>query len=89
VASGISFGFPALTAVGMQSVPSSHGGIILGGLPLMTALIAYFLSGERPSPLFWLVAVTGFLIIAVYSVVSTGTSADIALYKGDIALFGL
>ena len=47
-----------------------------------------FLSGERPSPLFWLVAVTGFLIIAVYSVVSTGTSADIALYKGDIALFG-
>jgi drug/metabolite transporter (DMT)-like permease len=88
VASGISFGFPVLTAVGMQSVPSSHGGIILGGLPLMTAFIACFLSGERPSPLFWLVAVTGFLIITVYSVVSAGTSADIALYKGDIALFG-
>jgi len=58
VASGISFGFPVLTAVGMQSVPSSHGGIILGGLPLMTALIACFLSGERPSPLFWLVPLT-------------------------------
>ena len=26
MASGISFGFPVLTAVGMQSVPSSHGG---------------------------------------------------------------
>ncbi len=30
-ASGIAFGFPVLTALGMQSVPASHGGIVFGG----------------------------------------------------------
>lgn len=88
VASGIAFGFPVLTAVGMQSVPSSHGGVILGGLPLATALVGCFLSGERPSWIFWLVALSGFIAIALYSMVSAGAATDLALYSGDFALFG-
>jgi len=88
VASGIAFGFPVLTAVGMQSVPSSHGGVILGGLPLATALVGCFLSGERPSWIFWLVALSGFIAIALYSMVSAGAASDLALYSGDFALFG-
>ena len=88
VASGIAFGFPVLTAVGMQSVPSSHGGVILGGLPLATALVGCFLSGERPSWIFWLVALSGFIAIALYSMVSAGATTDLALYSGDFALFG-
>lgn len=87
VASGIAFGFPVLTAVGMQSVPSSHGGVILGGLPLATALVGCFLSGERPSWIFWLVALSGFIVIALYSMVSAGAATDLALYSGDFALF--
>ncbi|CAI8425594.1 MAG: Uncharacterised protein [SAR116 cluster bacterium MED-G04] len=88
VASGIAFGFPVLTAVGMETVPSSHGGVILGGLPLATALSGCFLSRERPSWLFWLVALTGFLTIAIYSMISAGGTADLALYRGDLALLG-
>ena len=88
VASGIAFGFPVLTAVGMQSVPSSHGGVILGGLPLATALVGCFLSGERPSWIFWLVALSGFIAIALYSMVSAGAATDLALYSGDFVLFG-
>ena len=88
VASGIVFGFPVLTAVGMQSVPSSHGGVILGGLPIATALVGCFLSGERPSWIFWLVALSGFIVIALYSMVSAGAASDLALYSGDFALFG-
>ncbi len=88
VASGIAFGFPVLTAVGMETVPSSHGGVILGGLPLATALCGCFLSRERPSWLFWLVALTGFLTIAIYSMISAGGTADLALYRGDLALLG-
>ena len=88
VASGIAFGFPVLTALGMQSVPSSHGGVILGGLPLATALVGCFLSGERPSWLFWLVALSGFMAIALYSMVSAGAATDLALYSGDFALLG-
>ena len=88
VASGIAFGFPVLTAVGMQSVPSSHGGVILGGMPLVTALIGCFISGERPSWLYWLIATAGFLTIAAYSLISAGGAADFALYAGDLALLG-
>ena len=88
VASGIAFGFPVLTAVGMETVPSSHGGVILGGLPLATALCGCFLSRERPSWLFWLVALTGFLTIAIYSMISAGGTTDLALYRGDLALRG-
>jgi drug/metabolite transporter (DMT)-like permease len=88
VASGIVFVFPVLTAVGMRTVPSSHGGVILGGLPLVTALIGSFLSGERPSLMFWIVAFGGFFAIAVYSVISAGGAAGLALYTGDLALVG-
>lgn len=86
VASGIVFCFPVFTAVGMQAVPSSHSGVILGGLPLVTALFGCFLSGERPSLLFWTVALCGFLVIAIYSVISAGGLEDLALYQGDLAL---
>lgn len=54
VASGVVFGFPILSAVAMQSVPASHGGVIAALLPLGTALVACLITGERPSRRFWL-----------------------------------
>lgn len=87
VASGITFGFPILTALGMETVPASHGGIVLGGLPLATALIGSFISGERPSASFWFVAILGFVIVATF-VVITASSEGLAFYKGDIVLVG-
>ena len=87
-ASGIAFGFPVLTAVGMQSVPASHGGIVLGGLPLATALMGCFLSSERPSVRFWLVSLTGFAVIAVFSLTRQGGVSDLSFYTGDLALVG-
>lgn len=86
-ASGISFGFPVLTAVGMKTVPASHGGIVLGTLPLATALIGTFLSGERPSGRFWLVSIIGFLIVAVFTFVMH-EGVGLGLYLGDLALLG-
>jgi drug/metabolite transporter (DMT)-like permease len=86
-ASGISFGFPVLTAIGMQTVPASHGGIVLGTLPLATALIGTFLSGERPSMKFWLVSLAGFIIVAVFSFIAHD-GVGLALYQGDLALLG-
>ena len=82
---GITFGFPILTAVGMQTVPASHGGIVLGSLPITTALIGSALSGERPSKAYWIVAILGFAVIVAFVFISTGLK-DISFYKGDIAL---
>ena len=86
-ASGISLGFPVLTAIGMQTVPASHGGIILGALPLATSLIGCYLSGERPSISYWIMAVIGFGLVVVFSILSHGGQA-LALYAGDLALVG-
>jgi drug/metabolite transporter (DMT)-like permease len=53
------FGFPGLVTVAMQTVPASHGGIVLGLLPLLTAIFAALIGGERPGPAFWAWGVLG------------------------------
>lgn len=86
--SGIAFGFPLLTALGMKTVPASHGGIVLGSLPLATALIGCLLSRERPSLAFWAVALVGFGLVFAFSLYSHGGTADLSFYAGDFALIG-
>src|SRR5882672_2064255 len=52
-------GFPGLMAVAMTSVPSAHGGVILGLLPIVTAVAAVVVAGERPSLFFWAMSALG------------------------------
>jgi drug/metabolite transporter (DMT)-like permease len=75
-------GFPALLAVASVTVPSSHGAVVLGLLPLATAVAAVPLAGERPSLAFWLLSIAGALIVAAYAL--RGGDADIA--TGDLWL---
>ena len=49
VALGVVIGFPILSAWAMQTVPASHGGVVLGVLPLATAVAAAVVSNEKPS----------------------------------------
>src|ERR1700754_4766476 len=44
--------FPFLMALAMQTVDASHGGVVLGILPIGTALGAVFITHERPRALF-------------------------------------
>jgi drug/metabolite transporter (DMT)-like permease len=60
-------GFPGLMAFAMTTVPSAHGGVILGLLPMATAVAAVFLVGERPSPLFWAMSALGALLVVLFS----------------------
>ena len=53
------FGFAGLIAVAMQTVPASHGGIVLGLIPLLTAVFAALFGGERPGALFWACSLVG------------------------------
>lgn len=50
-------GFPVCTGFAMQLVPDSHGGVVLGILPLVVALFGALSSGDRPSLGFWVSAV--------------------------------
>jgi len=64
---GVIVGFPVCSSIGMQTVPASHGAIVIGVLPLATALFAAWLGGERPSRAFWLCAVAGSVVVLVFA----------------------
>lgn len=79
----IVFGFPGLMALAMLTVPASHGGIVLGILPLTTAAAASAVLGERPSLRFWLLAGLGTTVVVVFALRENG--GEIAI--GDVYLF--
>lgn len=67
VALGVVVGFPVCSSIGMQTVPASHGAIVIGVLPLATALFAAWLGGERLSRTFWLAAIAGSAIVIAFA----------------------
>jgi len=84
VVAGVVIGFPVLSAYAMQTVPASHGGVVLGILPLATAIAATLVSGEQPSKRFWLVSFIGSALVVAYSLYQGAGAFSV----GDIALVG-
>jgi drug/metabolite transporter (DMT)-like permease len=76
-------GFPGFAGLAMQTVPASHGGIVLGILPLATALCAAIFAGERPSPGYWICGVIGAALVVGFALRDSGMQ----LVLGDIYLF--
>jgi drug/metabolite transporter (DMT)-like permease len=60
-------GFPGFTGFAMRLVPASHGGVVLGILPLAVAMFAAVTSGERPSRGFWISAMVGAALVVGFS----------------------
>ncbi len=79
---GVIAGFPIFTALAMQTVPASHGSVVIGLLPLMTAVFAVLISNERPSLGFWIAAIIGALLVVIYSLLQGG----MAFHVGDVYL---
>jgi drug/metabolite transporter (DMT)-like permease len=84
VAAGVVLGFPVLSAMAMQTVPAAHGGVVLGLLPLATALASVVLNHERPSPGFWITAAIGAILVVLYA---GGINLE-GLVAGDLLLLG-
>jgi drug/metabolite transporter (DMT)-like permease len=84
VVAGVIVGFPVLTAVAMRDVPATHGAIVLGVLPLATAMAAAMRGGERPSAGFWIAAVAGSTLVVAYALWQGAGSLHVA----DFALLG-
>ena len=76
------YGFPGFSSVAMQTVPASHGGVVLGVLPLMTATFAALFGGERPGPAFWAWSIVGAALVLIFSL----SGADIEPGLGDLWL---
>lgn len=71
---GVIVGFPLSIGWAMQRVDASHGGVVLGLLPLATACAAFFRAGENPSRRFWLCSLAGSgTVVAFALAASSGT----------------
>lgn len=82
VVMGVAIGFPVFTALAMQQVDASHGGVMLGIMPLTTAASAALLFKERPSVGFWLMALLGSALVIVFSLMRGNGS----LHWADLSL---
>lgn len=77
------FAFPGFMALAMRTVPASHGGVVLGVLPLATAAFAALIADERPSPRFWAWNAAGAALVVAFALADGGAR----LTPGDAWLF--
>lgn len=64
---GIVIGFPLFLGLAIQYVDAMHAAVIAGALPLGTAAMTAFWLRQRASLAFWLLAVTGFLLVLAFA----------------------
>ncbi len=81
-ASGVVIGFPLLSTWAMTTLPAAHGAVVVGLLPLSTALFGAWLAGERPRPFFWVSTMAGSMTIAIFAL-SSGSGS---FQTGDFLL---
>jgi drug/metabolite transporter (DMT)-like permease len=74
------FGFPLCSAIALRSVPAVHALVIIGLVPMTTALLAVLRNGERPSPKFWLASSLG--AASVFAFGFTQASLHVTLADG-------
>ena len=75
-------GFPGHDGDRPDVLPSAHGGVILGLLPIATAVAAVFVAGERPSLFFWAMSLLGAALVVAFSLRDGGivpSPADLLL----------
>lgn len=85
---GVVVGFPVFSSLAMRYVPASHGAIVLGVLPLATAVFGAVRFGERPSLGFWIAALAGSGIVVGFALWQGAGElhlADLALFAAVIA----
>jgi drug/metabolite transporter (DMT)-like permease len=84
VALGCIIGFPLLTSIAMRTLPATHAAVLVGVLPLCTALYAALRGDERPSSGFWLVALLGSGLVVVFALSQGGGR----LHRADLLILG-
>jgi drug/metabolite transporter (DMT)-like permease len=65
-ACGVVVGFPLFLALGLRHVESVHASVVIGILPLATAVVGSVWLRQRPSAGFWLCALAGSALVAAF-----------------------
>lgn len=83
VAAGCVLGFPILTTLALRVSTSSHSAVVIGLLPLVTAVVGARRARQHQSRRFWLAACAGALAVVVFTVLQSHgapSSADLLLF---------
>ncbi|PAZ16307.1 EamA family transporter [Streptomyces sp. SA15] len=83
VAAGVVVGFPLLSTLALQTSTTAHAAVVVGLLPLTTALCSALRMGTRPSRTFWTAALVGAAAVVAFAVQQSGgalTAADLYLF---------
>ncbi|MEU2560648.1 DMT family transporter [Streptomyces longispororuber] len=83
VAAGVVVGFPLLTSLALQTSSTAHAAVVVGLLPLTTAVFSALRTGVRPSRTFWAAALAGAAAVIAFTVAQSGG----ALSTADLYLF--
>jgi drug/metabolite transporter (DMT)-like permease len=79
-------GFPLFAALAMLTVPAAHGGVVLGIMPIATAVAATIFARERPSLGFWVASAAGAIIVLIFVFRNNGGETSSI---GDLFLLGM
>jgi drug/metabolite transporter (DMT)-like permease len=83
VGAGVVLGFPLLTTLALETSTTAHAAVVVGLLPLTTALFSALRIGSRPSRTFWIAALAGAAAVLAFTVQQSGgalTTADLYLF---------
>lgn len=82
VAVGCGLGFPLLTTLALQTAQTAHSAVVIGALPMATAVIASLRTHVIQPPLFWIAAALGAAVVIGFSLLQSHgapTRADLYL----------
>ncbi len=83
VAAGCVVGFPLLTTLALELSSATHSAVVIGLLPLATAVFAVLRSGARPARAFWWAALAGAAAVLAFTL----TQSHGGLGLADALLF--
>ncbi|MFF2043848.1 DMT family transporter [Kitasatospora sp. NPDC058170] len=83
VSAGCVLGFPLLTTLALRTSSTAHSAVVIGVLPLATAVAAALRTGGRPSRRFWCAALAGAAAVLAFTLLQSHgrpTVADLYLF---------
>ncbi|MGW7098415.1 DMT family transporter [Streptomyces sp. NPDC054838] len=84
VAGGCAVGFPLLTTLALQTSSTANSAVVIGALPMATAVFSAVLTRRSPSKVFWAAAGLGAATVIVYTLSQNHGRPTVA----DLYLFG-
>jgi drug/metabolite transporter (DMT)-like permease len=83
VAGGCVLGFPILTTLALRVSTTSHSAVVVGLLPLLTAIVGARRARQRESRRFWIAAACGAVAVLGFTIVQSHGAPSVA----DLLLF--